>query len=133
MKRILFLISLFVFVSVMPVYALKTMYNNEDDRRVPSRSSLFSVNYKEDYSLESESTTKVNPGRFWGDEYFRFLSQNIRPELKGTVWYYYSNEESSEQNVNRLKLSAVKNENYVKRYIREAADYFVRDTRKEDN
>lgn len=148
MKKFCILFMLFSFISVMPCFALKIIVNENTDRTVPSRSSSPADSYEEDYSMEEtgdmlydqQQRPLITRQSEYNNQkyelvYKPLLGANIRPELVGTTWNYPVNNMPPKVDENMRPVNNdVNNANnqepatIVKRYLREAADYYVLDT-----
>ncbi len=145
MKKFCLLMAAFTFLSVMPSFAIKIIVNNETDRTVPSRSS--DRNVEEYIEQDNEvSSPSVNVNRrvvnSMADKqrerfnlvYKPILEQDFRRELIGTTWHYpdetqnYSQPEPIQEQVSDEQFNDGGWQAYNKKYIREAADYYVVDT-----
>lgn len=126
MKRLVLAFVLIMFVASIPAHALKLIHNDEKNRIVPSRSGLV-------YSDSAVKNADVTYKKPQYDSKFRYLSQDIRPELIGTTWYYYKNVHYVDNGNKNLVTSGNKVLNYGKHYIREAADYYYTDTLENTN
>ena len=146
MKKSFILMMLFSFISVMPCFALKIIVNESTDRTVPSRSSSPSELY-EDYNEQEyteeiehneEQQSNINQSVYNDEKYEQvyrpLLGANIRPELVGTTWGYAVNNPQTNKEEHIQPANNVNNEInqgkeiLVKRFLREAADYYVIDT-----
>ncbi len=138
MKNISLLIVCLAFISVMPSYATKIIVNDDNDRIVYSRSSFpqNEVTY-----TEEEVTTKAKTSYYkslkqtpeFYEHQLKLLGNDFRKELAGTKWYLSSEEvvEAVEQ-VPVQQLSEYQlNLERLKRYSREAADYYMIDMMKD--
>lgn len=148
MKKFCLILVLFSFISVMPCFALKVIVNENTDRTVPSRCSGPTSSYEEEYEMQqnddgsqesvSQQESEIIPG-YQGAKYELVyksrLGADIRPELVGTAWGYpdythllnqNADEQPAEQNENMDNNQ--EQELITKRYLREAADYYVLDT-----
>lgn len=137
----------------MPSYAMKVILNDNSDRRVPSRCSGSFDDYVVEEPVMDGSMQFNGPqnGPAFGQgggrmgmfryitQYKPLLSQDMRPELIGTTWYYpqrtivVNNQgtNSSGQMKGQMKTSKQeqkKSKNMSKRYLREAADYYTQNT-----
>lgn len=148
MKKVCLILVLFSFISVMPCFALKLIVNETTDRTVPSRCSGSINSYEEEPEIQQQSGNiqasssqhikDVIPG-YQGAKYELVfkprLGADIRPELVGTTWGYPDYKNIIEQNIQERTTEDNKNlsnnheqELITKRYLREAADYYVIDT-----
>ena len=144
MRNFFIFYVLFSFFTVIPSFALKIIVNEDTDRTVPSRCSGPS-NVIEEYTEEQNNDSResaqeelIEKSNDYNSEkyelvYKPLLGADIRPELVGTTWGYPLN--NFEQNVNSqeqlLENQAEENipqEVTVKRFTREAADYYILDT-----
>lgn len=147
MKKFCILLILFSFISVMPSFALKVIVNESTDRKVPSRCSGPNETYVEDYDQQMSENTydeysqqeyveknNVNNNEKYELVYKQLLGENIRSELAGTRWNYPVNNYTPDENVEEQTTDKNINSNQegqevvVKRYLREAADYYFIDT-----
>lgn len=137
----------FYFISVIPGFAMKVIVNEGTDRKVPSRCSGPSESY---YEETDEQQTDSVPDEYMQQTvyeknnenntekyelvYKKLLGENIRSELAGTRWNYPVNNivqkeeikpQTDEKNINN---ETNQQEVTVKRYLREAADYYYIDT-----
>jgi len=139
------MMAVFTFLSVVPSFAIKIIVNNETDRTVPSRCSGGDVEeyIEQDYEVSSPS---VNVERKFVNNmadkqrerfnlvYKPILEQDFRRELIGTTWHYpdetqnYSQPEPVQEQVYNAHYNDAAMQVYNKKYIREAADYYVVDT-----
>ncbi len=137
MKKLIVTILLFSFISVVPSYGMKVITNKPLDRTVPSRSSGPSA----DYSSTDSTIYEYNPGSsvgyggIRGYQAVRFyqyykpgLSRDIRPELLGTIWHYPDYLAENPGSVNVKQNNHDHSKANLRRYMREAADYYVVDT-----
>ncbi len=128
MKKIFSLFILLLFAA-LPVYAMKVIVNNNNDRKVPSRSSVKDYGYYNGaYSngYITRNTAKLTRKDLADLE---LLRHNIRGELIGTIWYYYPNLITTAQTeAPKSNISASFNNPYSKISTREAADYYELDT-----
>lgn len=123
MKKLVLAFVLIMFVASVPASAMKIIHNDEKNRIVPSRSGLC---YSDSDNLGNGAVTYQKPKY---DSRFRYLSNDIRPELIGTTWYYYKNVHYVDDNAGKnIADNRSKVYRYGKRYIREAADYYYTDT-----
>ncbi len=145
MKKLFIFFVLLSFFSVMPSFALKVIVNEGTDRTVPSRCSGPS-NVIEEYTEEPNNDVRepdqeelVEKSNDYNSEkyelvYKPLLGANIRPELAGTSWGYPVNnieKSTNEQEKlvnNESDESAQVKEVTLKRFTREAADYYILDT-----
>ena len=142
MKKLVLTVLLLSFISVVPSFGMKLITNTPMDRTVPSRCS----GQGSEYTVEStyvQTPSQTTPGYStgyrdgWGyqgvtyERYYKpLLGVGIRPELVGTTWNYPSYKEypaQTTQAVTKTYNNVFKN-SFDKRYIREAADYYVVDT-----
>ncbi len=147
MKKFCILLMLFSFLSIMPSYALKVIVNEATDRKVPSRSSVpepiedYSEQQQMDYvSDEDNQQQNADKKSEYSDKkyelvYKPLLGGAIRPELVGTTWNYPVNNFVPEEKIQEKQVSqnidSEKNQEkevILKRYLREAADYYYIDT-----
>lgn len=147
MKKYCVLMLFFYFISVIPGFAMKVIVNEGTDRKVPSRCSGPSESY---YEETDEQQTDSVPDEYMQQTvyeknnenntekyelvYKKLLGENIRSELAGTRWNYPVNNivqkeeikpQTDEKNINN---ETNQQEVTVKRYLREAADYYFIDT-----
>ncbi len=147
MKKYCVLMLFFYFISVIPGFAMKVIVNEGTDRKVPSRCSGPSESY---YEETDEQQTDSVPDEYMQQTvyeknnenntekyelvYKKLLGENIRSELAGTRWNYPVNNivqkeeikpQTDEKNINN---ETNQQEVTVKRYLREAADYYYIDT-----
>lgn len=145
MRKVCFILGLLAFLSAMhfPAYAIKLITNNELDRTVPSRCSGPSDEFvQDDYGQVqnnnanpvSNKVIKKQKDNF--ERYYKpILGEDFRIELLGIRWNYPSDEEQPNQSVenNQYYENVNYENNEQKRYIREAADYYIYDTLRDGN
>ncbi|MBQ9246116.1 hypothetical protein IJ182_07610 [bacterium] len=137
MKKIILAILLFSFISTVPSFGMKIITNTDLDRKVPSRCMGPGTDTYVDTYVETTYNTPTNQKGYrygWGyqgltyEKYYKpVLGQGIRPELIGTTWDYPSERNYNPQKTVK-KYTDVYNTQLAKRYMREAADYYVVDT-----
>ncbi len=131
MKKVIIAALLLSFISAAPVFAMRVITNTDLDRTVPSRS------FKPGAEITEETTTygnKYKPTNLYQgiayEKYYKpVLSNGIRRDLIGTTWDFPEYGTATPQQV-------VKKTYYNKlgkRYMREAADYYVVDTIRHPN
>ena len=152
MKKILLAVILFSFFTAIPSFAMKLIINKDSDRTVPSRSigSFDDIILDEEpgsdfYDLYKKNVRNgvfVIPG-YQAEMYETYfvprLKRDMRKELIGTNWkypnyialkaQYEENLKQAQSKKYMLKEKDTQNK-IVKRYAREAADYYYRDTLK---
>lgn len=126
MKKVLLVLVLFAFISVMPSFSMKVILNDQSDRLVPSRCSGM-LGYDDSDLNYDESQNNVKNRIKKKDPYSYTLSKYIRTELVGTKWGYYQ-EEDIQPAVNVQKSARDEKLKLLKRGSREAADYYMQDT-----
>lgn len=144
MRKVCLILGLFAFLSAMqiPAYAIKMITNNELDRTVPSRCSGPDEEFiQDDYAQVqnnivpvSNKVIRVQKENF--ERYYKpILGEDFRIELLGIRWNYPTYEEQPVQNIeNNQQVEDINYENNdQRRYIREAADYYIIDTLKNPN
>lgn len=137
MKKLVLTVILLAFVSAIPSFAMKVITNKELDRTVPSRSSRPGTEMQLGSYQETTYTIPKNRAGYrdgWGyqgvtyEKYYKpLISRDIRFELVGTHWDYPKATNYQLEKVTKTYNTAYKNL-YGKRYMREAADYYVVDT-----
>lgn len=137
MKKLIVTILLFSFISVIPSYGMKVITNKPLDRTVPSRSSGTFNDYNSTDTTTYEATlgSSSSYGGIKGYQAVRFyqyykpgLSRDLRPELLGTRWDYPAYTIENPGSVTVKKANHDHSKPNLKRYMREAADYYVVDT-----
>ncbi len=145
MRKVCLILGLFAFLSAIsvPAYAIKMITNNELDRTVPSRCSGPGEEViQDDYAQVqnnnivpvSNKVIRVQKENF--ERYYKpILGEDFRIELLGIRWNYPTYEEQPVQNIeNNQQVEDINYENNdQRRYIREAADYYIIDTLKNPN
>ncbi len=153
MKKFCLLLVLFTFLTSVPSFGMKLIVNDDNNRRVPSRCSGPVEEYSADDNNQYEYNVNYNyqpvnnyNSAYWSDRYEFYykplLSRDMRTELVGTTWYYpkyvarYNPSTPatySETTVVKKPDTVVKDQDQLnKRFIREAADYYTRDTLSEN-
>ena len=140
MKKFIVTLLLISFISTVPSYGMKLITNKTTDRTVPSRcSGPGSESYLDDgvtktYYTPGQKTTYGGPYTGYQavtyEKYYKpILSKNIRTELIGTTWYYPDYTVQTPGTYTVEKTGAIKTKDLLsRRYMREAADYYVVDT-----
>ena len=136
MKKLVLTVLLLSF-AIAPCFAMKVITNKELDRTVPSRTSGFG--YNSEVNNYQDTTYRYLPGRDgyrygWGyqgvtyEKYYKpIIGRDIRTELIGTNWNYPLATNGQLERVSKNN-SNLNNLGLNKKYIREAADYFIVDT-----
>lgn len=146
MKKFFIFFVIMSFLSVMPSFAVKLIFNEGTDRTVPSRCSghsneeEYEMEQDTDYSVQSTQDEVGKKAYDYNAEkyelvYRQILGADIRPELVGTTWGYpvnnvdkISNSKEQSSNTNTEEKKIQEKEVLVKRFLREAADYYYVDT-----
>lgn len=151
MKKFCLLLVILITAGSLPSYAIKEIVNDQTDRIVYSRSTKPDNSYVYSDAYYSNAGTgqiqyskpELKAARYYQLQpvsYYQLkeLGNNINPELVGTRWTYYYEEESSDRNMVPADTEKVNPELYhnhssyvadesLKYNCREAADYFTRD------
>lgn len=145
MRKVCLILGLFAFLSAIsvPAYAIKMITNNELDRTVPSRCSGSDEEFiQDDYAQVQDNNVvpvsnkviRVQKENF--ERYYKpILGEDFRIELLGIKWNYPAYEEKPVQSIEKKQQfeDIIYESSDQKRYIREAADYYIIDTLKNPN
>lgn len=152
MNKLLLTLILLTCIFTAPSYARKIIVNPDSDKIVHSRSSI--RNYDDNLILDAiqQAATPnyikngdfVIPGykgELFESYYKPLLKRDFRRELAGTAWAYpdyLALKAEYRRNVYEANVNAAKEQRQnksinkiIKKYIREAADYYYRDTLKD--
>ena len=139
MKKFIVTLLLISFISVIPSYGMKIITNKPLDRTVPSRCMRPGTDISAETGITNTYYTPGQTTKYGGyngyqaaiyDKYYKpILGKNIRTELVGTKWYYPDYTETTPAKYTVQKTTNSYDANLLsRRYMREAADYFIVDT-----
>lgn len=138
MKKLLLFIILANLIAA-PSYALKVITNNDSNRIVPSRSSMYDKNYNADdsYQYDSQYDNSSMQQSKKSVEDIGWLINEVRDDVMGGRWLYPNPNKNlnNKQNNSDSQYKNGSNQYNTKDagYIREAADYYSVDVKKDSN